>query len=118
MAAAARDRSADAVGVDFSAAQVRLAERSYRGIRFIEGDAEDLLFTDAEFDVVFNAFGLPHVPNPDVATAEAYWVLKPGGRFVYATWSEAAKCEAAIFLARSQRRSRWSDGRRACRCRG
>jgi SAM-dependent methyltransferase len=42
--------------------------------------------------VVFNAFGLPHVPNPDVAVAEAYRVLKPGGRFVYASWSEAAKC--------------------------
>lgn len=92
VAAAARDRGAEAVGVDFSAAQVRLAEQSYPGIRFIEGDAEDLPFRDAEFDVVFNAFGLPHVPNPDVAAAEAYRVLKPGGRFVYASWSEAEKC--------------------------
>jgi len=33
-----------------------------------------------EFDVVLNAFGLPHVPNPDIATAEAYRVLKPAGR--------------------------------------
>jgi ubiquinone/menaquinone biosynthesis C-methylase UbiE len=92
VAAAARDRGAEALGVDFSAAQVRLAEQSYRGHRFVEGDAEALPFTDAEFDVVFNAFGLPHVPNPEVATAEAYRVLKPGGRFVYASWSEAAKC--------------------------
>jgi SAM-dependent methyltransferase len=92
VAAAARDRGAEPVGVDFSAAQVRLAEQSYPGIRFVEGDAEALPFTDGEFDVVFNAFGLAHVPNPEVATAEAYRVLKPGGRFVYAWWGEAAKC--------------------------
>jgi ubiquinone/menaquinone biosynthesis C-methylase UbiE len=72
VAAAARDRGAEAVGVDFSAVQVRLAEQSYPGIRFVEGDAEALPFIGAEFDVVFNAFGLPHVPNPEVATAEAY----------------------------------------------
>jgi SAM-dependent methyltransferase len=92
VAAAARDQGADAVGVDFSAAQVRLAEQSYPGIRFVEGDAEALPFTDGEFDVVLNAFGLPHVPNPDIATAEAYRVLKPGGTFAYASWCEAAKC--------------------------
>jgi SAM-dependent methyltransferase len=92
VAAAARDRGAHAVGVDFSLAQVRLAEQSYPGMQFIEGDAEALPFADAEFDVVFNAFGLPHVPNPDLATAEAYRVLKPGGRFAYASWGEAAKC--------------------------
>ena len=45
-----------------------------------------------EFDVVLNAFGLPHVPNPDIATAEAYRVLKPAGRFAYASWCDAAKC--------------------------
>lgn len=92
VAAAARDQGADAIGVDFSAAQVRLAQRSYPGIRFLEGDAEALPFTDGEFDVVLNAFGLPHVPDPDIATAEAYRVLKPGGAFAYASWCEASKC--------------------------
>lgn len=92
VAAAARDQGADAVGVDFSAVQVRLAEQSYPGIRFVEGDAEALPFTDGEFDVVLNAFGLHHLPNPDIATAEAYRVLKPGGTFAYASWGEAAKC--------------------------
>src|SRR3954447_23293748 len=44
VAAAARDRGAEAVGVDFSEAQVRLAEQTYADIRFIEGDAEALPF--------------------------------------------------------------------------
>lgn len=92
VAAAARHRGAEAVGVDFSAAQVRLAEQTYPDIRFIEGDAEALPFSDGEFDAVLNAFGLPHLPNPDKAMAETYRVLKPAGRFAYASWCDATKC--------------------------
>ena len=92
VAAAARDQGAGAIGVDFSAAQVRLAEQTYPGIRFIEGDAEALPFADGEFDAVLNAFGLPHLPNPDKAMTEAYRVLKPGGRLAYASWCDATKC--------------------------
>ncbi len=92
VAAAAHDRGANAVGLDFSATQVRLAEQIYPDIRFIEGDAEALPFPDGEFDVVLNAFGLPHVANADRAAAEAFRVLKPEGRFGYASWCEAAKC--------------------------
>jgi SAM-dependent methyltransferase len=92
VAAAAHDRGADAVGVDFSASQVQLAGQTYPSIRFIEGDAEALPFQDGEFDAVLNAFGLPHIPNPDKAAAEAYRVLKPGGRFAYASWCEPSKC--------------------------
>jgi SAM-dependent methyltransferase len=94
VAAAARDRGANAIGVDFSAARIRLAEQTYPGIRFVEGDAEALPFADGEFDAVVNAFGLPHVPNPDKVTAEAYRVLKPAGRFAYASWCEPSKCIA------------------------
>lgn len=94
VAAAARDLGAEAIGVDFSAAQVRLAEQSYPGIRFVEGDAEALPFADGEFDVVLNAFGFPHVADPDRVTAEAFRVLEPGGRFSYASWCESARCIA------------------------
>jgi SAM-dependent methyltransferase len=94
VAAAARDRDADATGIDFSAAQIRLAQQTYPGIRFIEGDAEALPFSNGEFDAVVNAFGLPHVPNPDRATTEAHRVLKPAGRFAYASWCEPTKCIA------------------------
>jgi len=94
VAAKASAQGADAVGLDFSAAQVRLAEQTYPGTRFMEGDAEALPFPDRDFDVVFNSFGLPHVPHPDQVAAEACRVLKPGGRFAYASWGEAAKCVA------------------------
>jgi ubiquinone/menaquinone biosynthesis C-methylase UbiE len=47
VAAAAHNRGADAIGVDFSAAQIRLAEQTYPGIQFVEGDAEALSFADS-----------------------------------------------------------------------
>ena len=93
VAAAAHDRGAEAVGVDLSAPpQVRLAEQTYPSIRFIEGDAEALPFADGEFAAVLNAFGLPHISNADKAAAEAHRVLKPGGRFAYASWCVASAC--------------------------
>jgi SAM-dependent methyltransferase len=72
----------------------RLAQQTCPGIRFIEGDAEALPFSNGEFDAVVNAFGLPHVPNPGRATTEAHRVLKPAGRFAYASWCEPTKCIA------------------------
>jgi SAM-dependent methyltransferase len=98
VAAAARDQGADAVGLDFSATQVRLARQAYPGIDFAEGDAEALPFADMQFDVVLNAFGFPHFANPDKAAAEAYRVLKPGGRFAYVSWAQAAKCIAIAMV--------------------
>ena len=92
VAAAAHARGADAVGVDFSALQVKLAEKTYPGIRFIEGDAEALPFGEGEFDAVLNAFGLPHIPNAEKVLTEACRVLKPGGRFAYASWYEPSRC--------------------------
>ena len=94
VAAAASKRGVETTGLDFSAAQVQLAEQTYPGVRFIEGDAEALPFPDRNFDVVFNAFGLPHVPHPDKVVAEAYRALKPGGRFAYASWCKPTKCVA------------------------
>ena len=94
VAAKASTQGAESIGLDFSAAQVQLAQLTYPGMRFIEGDAEALPFPDWDFDVVFNAFGLPHVPHPDKVVAEACRVLKPNGRFAYASWGEAAKCVA------------------------
>jgi SAM-dependent methyltransferase len=51
-----------------------------------EGDAEDLPFPDASFDVVLSQFGHMFAPRPEVATRELLRVLKPGGRVAFATW--------------------------------
>lgn len=55
-------------------------------IVWTEGDAEQLPYADASFDVVLSQFGHMFAPRPDVAVAEMRRVLKPGGRIAFATW--------------------------------
>ena len=87
VAAAAADRGASAVGVDFSTEMVAIAARRYPAIDFRVGDAEALPFADAGFDAVAINFGVLHLARPDTALAEARRVLKPGGRCAFTVWA-------------------------------
>ena len=58
-----------------------------------EGNAEALPFERAEFDAYTIAFGIRNVTHIDQALAEAYRVLKPGGRFLCLEFSH---CDVAI----------------------
>jgi demethylmenaquinone methyltransferase/2-methoxy-6-polyprenyl-1,4-benzoquinol methylase len=51
-------------------------------VSFVEGNAEELAFPDRSFDGYTIAFGIRNVPRIDRALAEAFRVLKPGGRFL------------------------------------
>jgi demethylmenaquinone methyltransferase / 2-methoxy-6-polyprenyl-1,4-benzoquinol methylase len=51
-------------------------------IAFAEGNAESLPFADRSFDAATIAFGIRNVPRIDTALAEAFRVLKIGGRFL------------------------------------
>jgi demethylmenaquinone methyltransferase/2-methoxy-6-polyprenyl-1,4-benzoquinol methylase len=56
----------------------KLADR----VEFVEANAESLPFAGGRFDAVTIAFGIRNVPRIDKALAEAWRVLKPGGRFL------------------------------------
>jgi ubiquinone/menaquinone biosynthesis C-methylase UbiE len=101
VAGAAAQRGADATGIDFSAAQVRLARETYPAVRFEQADAEALPFEPDKFDAVVNGFGMCHLANPDVALREAFRVLKPGGRVAFAVWDlpERAVGFGAVYAA-------------------
>ena len=56
---------------------------------FTVGNAENLAFPDMSFDAYTIAFGIRNVTHIDRALAEAYRVLKPGGRFLCLEFSHA-----------------------------
>jgi len=58
------------------------------GISWVEGDAQKLPFPDESFDCYTVAFGIRNVVRVDEALAEAYRVLKPGGRFMCLEFSK------------------------------
>jgi ubiquinone/menaquinone biosynthesis C-methylase UbiE len=58
-----------------------------RGIDWTEGDAEQLPFADATFDVVGSVFGAMFAPRPDLVASELFRVVKPGGLVAMANYS-------------------------------
>jgi demethylmenaquinone methyltransferase / 2-methoxy-6-polyprenyl-1,4-benzoquinol methylase len=59
------------------------AERDLDGaVTFEQGNAEDLRYADRSLDCVTIAFGIRNVPRIERALAEAYRVLRIGGRFL------------------------------------
>ncbi len=59
-----------------------------RQFTFVEGNAEALPFADRSFDAYTIAFGIRNVPRRDLALAEAFRVLKRGGRFLCLEFSD------------------------------
>jgi demethylmenaquinone methyltransferase/2-methoxy-6-polyprenyl-1,4-benzoquinol methylase len=49
---------------------------------FVRGNAESLPFTKSSFDAYTIAFGMRNLTHLEAALAEAFRVLKPGGRFL------------------------------------
>jgi SAM-dependent methyltransferase len=56
-------------------------------VRFVHGDAEDLPFPDASFDVVLSTFGVMFAPDQERAAAEMVRVLRPGGKIGMANFT-------------------------------
>jgi len=56
-------------------------------IQFDEGDAEQLPYADAQFDVVLSMFGAMFAPRPERVAAELLRVCKPGGMIAMANWT-------------------------------
>jgi ubiquinone/menaquinone biosynthesis C-methylase UbiE len=94
VAAMAAKRGATPVGLDFSEAMLAEARRAHPNIEFRAGSAEALPFPDSEFDAVVGNFVLHHSSRPDKALAEAFRVLRAGGRMGFTVWADPSKLEA------------------------
>ncbi len=55
---------------------------------WVVGDAMDLPFPDRSFDAYTISFGIRNVTRPEKALAEAFRVLKPGGRLMVLEFSQ------------------------------
>jgi SAM-dependent methyltransferase len=80
---AARPEVAEVVGVDPSPLLIERARElgaNIDGLTFAVGDGRALPFAGPEFDAAVLHRVLSHVPGPETALAEAFRVLRPGGR--------------------------------------
>ena len=83
LALAARVRIAR--GIDLTEAMLRQArafqaELGIANAAFDQGEAEQLPYADAAFDLVTCQFSFHHLPKPELVLNEMMRVLKPGGR--------------------------------------
>jgi SAM-dependent methyltransferase len=87
---AARD-GINVTGVDIAPNLVRRAQARAQAeglhARFLEGDAEDLPFEDASFDVVTSLIGAMFAPQPDLVARELLRVCSPGGTIAMGNWT-------------------------------
>lgn len=98
VSAAAAEQGAIPTGLDFSKEMVAVARKMFPQIEFVEGDAQNLPFAKARFDRVLANFALLHLADPERACAEAFRVLKPGGRFSFSVWAPAAESPYAKII--------------------
>jgi ubiquinone/menaquinone biosynthesis C-methylase UbiE len=95
VAASAARLGCSVVGIDFSSEMIALAKEMLQhanpDIEFREGDAENLELPGSSFDAVVMNFGMLHLALPDKAIAEAFRVLRPGGRYAFTVWDAPPK---------------------------
>jgi len=74
------------VAIDLSANNIRVCREHHpvSGLTFREGDAQNLPFEDAVFDVVLNVESSHCYPSMDRFLSEVCRVLRPGGHLLYA----------------------------------
>ena len=86
MTSALCERGCNVTGLDFSSAMLTHAERRAPKAQFREGDAQDLPFDDASFDVVLSNCGIMHLPDQPRALSEVRRVLRSKGVFAMTAW--------------------------------
>jgi SAM-dependent methyltransferase len=65
--------------------RARLADEGY-DVEWVVADVEELPFEDGRFDCVASVFGAMFAPRPELAAAEMFRVVRPGGTVGLAAW--------------------------------
>lgn len=89
----AAKRGIDVTGVDLAQNLVDQANERARAegldIRIEQGDAEELHFPDASFDVSLSLIGAMFAPRPELVAQEMMRVVRPGGQVIMGNWTAA-----------------------------
>src|SRR5437667_6909976 len=84
-------RGIKVTGLDLAANLVQQARSKAAAeglaIQVDEGDAENLPYPDASFDVVMSLIGSMFAPRPELVASEMIRVCKPGGRIIMGNWT-------------------------------
>jgi SAM-dependent methyltransferase len=64
-----------------------LADRRGAPVEWVEGDATELPFADATFDVVLSCVGVMFAPDHEKTAGELLRVCRPGGRIGLLSWT-------------------------------
>src|SRR5712691_10562047 len=90
-ALAAARRACDVTGIDFTPSLLEHARQRAAverlPITFREGDAENIPFPDASFDVVLSTFGAMFAPDQERTARELLRVCRPGGKIGMTNWT-------------------------------
>jgi ubiquinone/menaquinone biosynthesis C-methylase UbiE len=91
LAIPAARKGAQVTGLDLAPNLLEQARRRAAGegltATFDEGDAEQLPYADAAFDVVMTMFGAMFAPRPELVARELTRVCRPGGTVAMANWT-------------------------------
>jgi ubiquinone/menaquinone biosynthesis C-methylase UbiE len=90
-AISAARRFCDATGIDYVPELIedarKRAEVEGMEITFDVGDAEDLPYPDASFDVVLSTLGVMFAPDQEKVAEELLRICRPGGKIGLANWT-------------------------------
>ena len=96
LALAMAERGLDVIGLDFSRAMLEVAKKRRQkkpgdpNPKFIEGDAHQIPFPDASFDVITVGYGLRNLTSWETGLAEMNRVAKRGARLVVLDFGKPA----------------------------
>jgi len=76
----------------------RAAAEGLDNVKFIECDAEELVFDEGTFDAVLSRQGLQFLPDVGGVLARLYAFLKPHGRLAAAVWGQSTTVQFAAPL--------------------
>ena len=113
------DLGCEVTGIDYSDemlknARINAERLGYRGITFLQMDAQDLRLEDDSFDFIFTRNVTWTLPDPARAYREMLRVLKPGGRLMNTDANYSAGFEEMDRRGWTEKQAGQADKRYAC----